>query len=303
MTALTVLTALAPAQGGPAMPDATRAGEANPRFGRVELETGIHMHVAEMGDAAGVPIILLHGYSDSWFSFSRVLPLLGDRYRLYALDLRGHGNSDRPASGYLMRDLAEDVVAFMDAKRIARATIIGHSMGSFVAQQVAIAAPRRVSRLVLIGSVTEPRKFGDFMALKAAVETLPEPVPYEFARDFQVSTIHKGVSDAFLKRAIAESLKMPARVWRELMKGMLATEPALALGRTQIPTLVVQGEKDTYAIRSEQDALVALIRTAKLKIYRDTGHALHWERPRQFARDLRAFMAWTSQAANQVSAN
>ncbi|HKG95645.1 MAG TPA: alpha/beta fold hydrolase, partial [Gemmatimonadaceae bacterium] len=89
---------------------------APPRFDDVRLPTGVRLRYAEQGDPSGHPIILLHGYSDSWFSYSGVLPLLPERYHVYALDLRGHGESDRPAAGYAMRDLAADVVAFMDAK-------------------------------------------------------------------------------------------------------------------------------------------------------------------------------------------
>jgi pimeloyl-ACP methyl ester carboxylesterase len=68
------------------------------------------------------------------------------------LDQRGFGDSDRPQGGYEIRDLAADVVAFLDAASIDRATIVGHSMGSFVARCVAITFPERVDRLVLIGS-------------------------------------------------------------------------------------------------------------------------------------------------------
>src|SRR5262245_29905615 len=61
------------------------------RFADVQLATGVRLHYAEQGDPQGHPIILLHGYTDSWFSYSRVLPLLPTRYRAYALDQRGHG--------------------------------------------------------------------------------------------------------------------------------------------------------------------------------------------------------------------
>src|SRR5689334_13294603 len=87
-----------------------------PRFGEVQLSTGITMHYAEQGSARNQPIILLHGYSDSWFSFSRVLTPLARDGHVFALDLRGHGKTDKPASGYRMQDLAADVLAFMDAK-------------------------------------------------------------------------------------------------------------------------------------------------------------------------------------------
>ena len=205
--------------------------QAAPRFNEIRLSTGVRLHYAEEGPANGSPVIMLHGLSDSWFSFSKVMPLLGKRHRVYALDLRGHGNSDKPATGYHMRNLAEDVVAFMDAQKIARATIVGHSMGSFVAQQVALAAPQRVSRLVLVGSGTTPNEFGGMQEFYEAAAALPEPVPEAFARDFQVSTIYRPVGDAFLERAIDESLKLPSRVWRELVKGMSATDAAVGLGR------------------------------------------------------------------------
>jgi len=264
--------------------------DAATEFGEIRLATGVRMHYAASGPADGYPIIMLHGYSDSWFSFSRVMPPLAKRYRVYALDLRGHGDSDRPATGYQMRDLASDVIAFMEAKRIVRAAVVGHSMGSFVAQQVALAAPTRVSHLVLIGSATQPGIFGDFGELTKAVESLSEPVSAEFARDFQLSTIHSPIPQAFIDRAVLESLKLPTRVWREVMKGMLAMEPAIALGRTRIPTLVMRGDKDTFATASLQAPLINMIRTARLTTYRETGHALHWERPQEFARDVSAFL-------------
>ncbi len=112
------------------------------RFADARLRTGVRLHYAEQGHPNAHPIILLHGYTDSWFSFSRVLPLLPPSYRVYVPDQR----SERPASGYEMQDLADDTLAFMDAMRVARATLVGHSMGSLVAQQIALAAPSRVTR-------------------------------------------------------------------------------------------------------------------------------------------------------------
>ena len=273
-----------------AVPVASAAQDGAPRFNDVRLSTGIRLHYAESGADSAEPIILLHGLSDSWFSFSRVIATLAERHRVYALDQRGHGDSDRPRSGYQVQDLAADVVAFMDAKRIVRATIVGHSMGSFVAQYVALAAPKRVSRLVLVGSATAPRQFAGLKDFTAVVDSLTDPVPAAFLREFQVSTVYQGVSSEFIDRAVKESAKLPARAWRELMAGLLAAERPIALGSSGIPTLVMWGDKDTYALRAEQDALVALIRSASLKAYPNTGHAPHWERPATFSKDLLKFV-------------
>lgn len=261
-----------------------------PQFGEIKLSTGIRLHYAEQGPANGEVIIALHGYSDSWFSYSSVMPQLASRYKVYALSLRGHGESDRPASGYRITDLANDVVAFMEAKRITRATIIGHSMGSFIAQHVAATAPERVQRLVLVGAGRSVHDFSFLDELKDAIAGLTEPVPESFVREFQVSTIHHPVAQEFLDRVVQESLKLPVRVWRELLDGMLATGPALALQQLRIPTLVLRGENDVYATEAASDLLVEMIGTARLKVYRETGHAVHWERPSEFVRDVVEFI-------------
>ena len=260
------------------------------RFGDARLRTGVRLRYAVQGDPSGQPVILLHGYSDSWYSFSRLLPLLPVGLRVYALDQRGHGGSDRPATGYAMRDLVADVLAFMDAQGIARATIVGHSMGSFVAQQVALAAPGRVARLALVGSATSVRRFEGIDALRPVVDSLRDPIPEPFAREFQLSTIHHPVPAAFVDRVVADSRKLPARAWRQLMDGMFAAEPPVRLRASRIPTLVLWGERDAFVGRAEQHALVALLGTATLIAYPETGHAPHWERPDDVARDLAAFI-------------
>src|SRR5215467_6735498 len=76
------------------------------QFRTVQLKTGVRLHYAQQGNRTGEPVILLHGYSDSWFSYSGVLPLLPAKYRVYVLDQRGHGNSERPFQGYSLPTFA-----------------------------------------------------------------------------------------------------------------------------------------------------------------------------------------------------
>ncbi len=257
------------------------------------LESGLRLEYAEYGDAGADTLVLLHGITDSWFSFSRLLPLLDpSRYHAYALSQRGHGDSDRPESGYSMDDFAADVVGFMDAVGVGRATLVGHSMGSVVARRVAATYPERVDRLVLVGSsltflndLTEE--------FRGAVQALQDPVPSEFAREFQESTIHVPVPDEFLDRVVAETLKLPARVWQGALDGALAVDDEAQLASLGAPTLVMWGDRDEYFPREQQDRLVAAIPGARLLVYPDTGHDLHWERPESVAYDLAAFMSGT----------
>jgi pimeloyl-ACP methyl ester carboxylesterase len=235
-------------------------------------------------------VILLHGFSDSWFSWSRVLPLIPSRYHVIAPDSRGHGDSDKPEGGYAMRALAGDVLALMDALHLERATIVGHSMGSVVAQQVAVAAPDRVERLVLVGSGPSFRSMSGVDEFAAAVYALDDPVPEQFAREFQVSTIYQPIPAGFLDTAVATSLRLPARVWHGIMTGMLDTPVAPELAGFSVPTLILWGDRDAVFGPAAQQALIAQLPKARASIYAETGHAPHWERPERFAGELVGFL-------------
>lgn len=279
----------APPEPPAADPVATVCGEPRLDFGRVTLASGVRLHYAVQGDPDGPVLVLLHGYSDSWQSYSRVLPLLPARYRVYAPDLRGHGDSDRTLSEYSLGSMTRDVIEFMDALGVDRATVAGHSMGSYVAQQVALTAPRRVDRLLLIASTTTPRTIVGIEELVAAVSELSDPVSVDFIRDLQESTVFAPVPAEFMDEVVRQSAKLPTAVWQSAAASLLAIGPAPDLGRHRIPTLLLWGEHDALMLRYEQDALVETL-DARLIVYPETGHAPHWERPVETARDLIAFM-------------
>jgi alpha/beta hydrolase fold len=86
-----------------------------PQVQCARLASGVALQYCEQGDPAGVPIICLHGVTDSWRSFELLFEHLPRSFRAIALSQRGHGDSDRPQSGYRARDFADDLAAFMDA--------------------------------------------------------------------------------------------------------------------------------------------------------------------------------------------
>jgi pimeloyl-ACP methyl ester carboxylesterase len=210
-------------------------------------------------------------------------------FHVFAIDQRGHGDSDRPASGYTMADLSDDAVAFMDAMGITRATVVGHSMGSFVAQRVAITAPERVSRLVLVGSATTA--INDVVrALQAEVGKLPEVMPPEFVREFQTSMISAPAPQSFMDGVISETHKVPTRVMRGALDGLLASGDSARLGSIRAPTLVIWGDRDAVFGRDEQLELYRSIGGAELQSYPGIGHSPHWEAPDRFVNDLLGFI-------------
>lgn len=265
-----------------------------PRLAEARLPNGVRLRFAEQGRAGGRAVVLLHGYSDSWASFAHVMPLLPDSLHAIAPDLRGHGGSDRPATGYAMRDLAADVVALMDARGVTRATVVGHSMGSIVAQQVALLAPDRVEGLVLIGSGRSIKHMQGIDEMRGALAEFSgddAPVSEKFARDFQLSTLYRPIPAGFLDTAVHMSRQLPLRVWRAVLDGMLSAPEPAGLAAHGIPTLIVWGDRDAYFLRPEQQALRAMLPRATFREYAATGHAVHWERPVPFARDLAQFVA------------
>ena len=267
------------------------------RFATTRLTTDVTLHYAERDDQAGEAIIFLHGYSDSWFSFSRVLPLLSPSYHAFALTQRGHGDSDKPDCCYTPRDFAADVDAFMEATGIEEATVVGASTGALFAQRVALDYPRRVSRLVLIAPQTPAHEV--LSGVLEEVRALEDPVPPEFVREFQESTIYQPVPQEFLDTVVSESLKLPARVWRDYLEGAVLSidqDYVLPLREIDVPTLILWGEQDALFPREEQERLAAAIPDATLKVYPETGHAVHWERPERVVRDLEAFMKDTGSA-------
>ena len=269
------------------------------RFATTRLPTGLRVHYAEQGDREGEAIVFLHAYVDSWFSYGRVLPLLSPAYHAFASDQRGHGDSDKPVCCYTANDYAADIDAFMEAVGIEEATLVGDSSGGLIAQRVALDYPARVSRLVLIGSPTTlvnneiVRELGE-----ETLSGLEDPVSPEFAREFVLGTFDQPVPEEFLEKAVSQSLKVPARVWRDYLEGVaLTVDDTSRLGEIVAPTLILWGEQDALLPREEQERRAAVIPDATLVVYPDTGHLAHWVRPEWVVRDLEAFIEDTRPAA------
>jgi non-heme chloroperoxidase len=267
------------------------------QFPTAQLSTGLQVHYAEQGNPTGEAILFLHAYVDSWYSYSRVLPLLSTEYHAFAPDQRGHGNSEKPDCCYTADDYAADVAAFIDAVRVEKATLVGDSSGGLIAQRVALDQPHRVSRLVLIGSPTTLLNNETVGELGKEILALEDPIAPEFVREFVSSTIQNAVPEEFLAGAVSESLKVPARVWREYYEGVVLTvDDTARLGEIDAPTLILSGEQDAILPRDEQEWRAAEIPNATLRTYPETGHLAHWVRPEWVARDLETFMKNTRPA-------
>jgi len=184
-----------------------------------------------------------------------------------------------------------DVAAFMDALELEAAVVVGHSVGSAVAQRFAIDYPGRTRGLVLAGSAVS---YDDNPVVQQlwdnVISKMEDPVDPGFAREFQKSTLAQPVPDWFLETIVQESLKVPARVWKSTVAGILELDLSEELNEIEVPTLIVWGDQDEMVPRSEQEMQLETIPNAQLTVHEGAGHGLHWEKPKRFASDLIGFI-------------
>lgn len=285
ITALLLVSARVPAQF-------LSTVQPKPAEQTILLSTGVTMKYVEQGGTGTVPVIFLHGYTDSWHSFEPVLPYLPETIHVFALTQRGHGHSSKNHDRFHMEDFAADVAAFIRQKGLGKAIIAGHSMGGVVAQQFALDYPELTLGVVIISSAPVFHDKPGVMEFRKEVFSLADPISYAFAEGFQKSTIENAIDPAWLDLFTRESLKLPARLWKEVMTGILSVDFTQKLSTLEQPVLVIWGSKDMICFRSDQDKLVSGISQAKLLVYEGTGHALHWENPERFAGDISRF-AWS----------
>jgi non-heme chloroperoxidase len=256
----------------------------------IELPNKLKFSYAEQGSQSGIPVVFLHGYTDSWRSFELVLPHLPQSLHAFALSQRGHGDSAHPAENYRPQDFSADVAAFMDVLKLKHAIIVGHSMGSYIAQKFAMDYPDRTMGLVLIGSFTTVQNNAQVKELWDSVTSkLTDPIDADFVRNFQRSTLNRPVPQEFLDAVVKESLKAPAHVWQAALKGLMESDISGELRKIKAPTLILWGDKDSFFLRDEQDALAKGIRNSQLVVYPGLGHSPNWEDPKRVANDLTNF--------------
>lgn len=260
------------------------------RLQRIRLRTGLQLEYAEQGPRGGPTVLMLHGITDSWRSFEPVMPALPSHWHVIALSQRGHGGSDHTARLYRTRDFAADAAAFARQLDLGPMIVVGHSMGAANAVRLAIDAPELVRGLVLAGafaSFTDKPGLVDFH--RSAIEPLADPVPHELAQAFQLETIAGPVAPGLIDTMVDESLCVPASVWRAAFAALFDDDFAGELHRIDAPTLIAWGDADRFVPAADAHRLLGSIARARLSVYRGVGHALHWEQPARFARELVAF--------------
>lgn len=256
----------------------------------VQTADGLRMTYVELGEdpatAQGMPVILLHGYTDNSRSWSLVAPDLAAALpgrRIVALDLRGHGGSQAPACCYGPDSMAHDIGGVMDSLGIRQADLVGHSMGSIAAAVLAASQPQRVNRLLLISSATAlPAAASEWLWDNVPALTAPIDPDSQFMRDWFSNP--NPVDDDFLTRERTEAAQVPLPVWNGVLLGLSATDWAPLAGRITAPTTIFWGDKDALFDAAAQDRLRAALPRADFHQFPGLGHNFFWEQPASAAR-------------------
>jgi len=229
-------------------------------------------------------ILLLHGFTQTGASWEPVVAALGERYRALAPDLRGHGAAAgaRPVS---FAAVLEDLLALAPRSF----ALAGYSMGGRIALALALRAPERVSRLVLVGASPGIADGEERRARRAADEALADRIEEEgieaFASSWSSLPLFAGQPVAVAAAARAERLRQSpaglAAALRGLGTGVM--EPLWdRLGSLAMPIALVVGERDAK-FRAIAEAMAAALPAAALHVVPDAGHAAQLEAPEAVA--------------------
>ncbi len=300
---------------------------------RIELPTGIRMRSLEIGRRDGEPVLMLHGYTDTSRAHRPLavhLARLRPELRLVLADHRGHGGSSMPPAevfrgaperAFRVEHFAEDAIALLDALGIARAHVVGHSLGSFVAQELALAHPERVRSIVLIGSAAKCKgnpaieRFVLAETVEGRWKRALEQKGYRFPDDVYGRTPLDADPDAedwilhnwgaepraepgFARQLARDTAHVPLGTGLGAGRGVLEMDNRARLPGLAVPTLVVSGSEDTICPvepdqRELREALEAAARRGlrfEWRQYAEYEHSPHWAIPEAIARDIAGFL-------------
>ncbi len=205
----------------------------------------INMHALKCGNAGKNIIIFIHGYMASSWWWRGVMESLENDFTSYALDMRGCGESDKVHDGYSPDQMAADVAAFMEARNLGPAVIVGHSMGGYIAQALALNHPEKVKKLALVcTSPTGENHPG--LAFGVIDATLHPDITFEWMRGNMDMLYGEPAEDPFRDMLAGQALKACREAYLQQMSSLAVTNMGEQLNTIGVPTLVIVGKQDLF---------------------------------------------------------
>jgi non-heme chloroperoxidase len=257
---------------------------------------GTKLYVRDEGNRAGKPILFLHGFSQCSLAWTKQLSSdLADSYRLVAMDLRGHGQSEKPRDAYGESSIwANDVHAVIEQLELASPVLVGWSYGGVIISDYvasygedAIAGTSWVAAVCRLGESLVPFLGSQFIAAAPGFFSENAEESVSALRSLLRLCVPSGLSPEEEYLMLGFNVIVPPHVRAALLSRTLDNDSVVAAMRK--PLLVTWSEDDAVALPTMRDHLARLARHAKTSTYPGAGHAPFWDAPERFNRELRDF--------------
>ncbi len=238
----------------------------------------------------GQPLVFIHGLGSSTRDWESQIPEFSKSFQVITLDLRGHGQSDKPAGPYTMQQFSDDLSGLLQALGVASAHIVGISLGGGIAFQFAIDHPTQVKTLTIVNSAPT---LGDPAQVKPEIDRRVGIVQQmgmramgqALAPNLFPKPEHAVLRETFIERWAEND----PRAYIEATRSMLDWNVVAQLGKIQCPTLVIAADQD-YSPVAVKEAYIKLMPNARLVVIPDAHHATPIERPAEFNAALAKFL-------------
>lgn len=248
----------------------------------------IHYEVQGRGEL----VLLLHGLGSSLRDWELQLPALAEKYTVLAVDMRGHGGSDKPPGPYSVATFARDAAEVLRALGLGPAHVVGISMGGMIAFQLAVDAPSLVRSLVVVnsGPALVPRSLRDVIALGTRMVALRLVGLRGLAKKVAAMNFPRPDQAELRQRLEATIAGNDEVAYRASMKALVGWSVEERIGHIRCPVLVVTGDNDYTPVAAKQ-AYAAKIPSARVAVVADSRHVTPVDQPEKFNRLMLDFLA------------
>jgi aminoacrylate hydrolase len=262
-----------------------------------------HLYYERHG--GGFPVLLLTGLAGHAQYWRDQIPAFSRNFEVFVHDHRGFGESDATQSSPTLERMSADVVALMDALRIERAHVVGHSAGGAVAQILAIEHPERLASIVIAASWAKADAyFRRLFSLRKEILLRLGPASYIQANSLLLyPAYYVARNNEKLRQNEAQALAEftpPERILSRI-DAILAFDRTADLGRIRTPTLIVAAQDDLVTPAYFSEELARLIRGSEAKFFPQGGHYFTQVLPREFNQAVLPFLAAHTPAAARAS--
>lgn len=259
------------------------------KLGNISLYYEVH--------GRGVPLLLIAGLGSDVSSWLCVLKRLSSRFRVIVFDNRGCGRSSASHKKYSVSKLAEDAIKLLDHLKIERAHVLGHSMGGYIAQELAINHPRRVNKLILVSTAQVSSKKNNVLFNDLYCQLEKEGYSKEWFRRWVFLLFSNKLSkdksfrDMFINNSMGYPYLQKLEGFKRQIEAIASFDTRKKIGTIKAKTLVIEGEHDILITPKESKTLAKRIPNSTFKLLNGAAHCMHIENPKLFTSTILRFLS------------